>query len=809
MKKILSVFLAILIMVTSCVCGLNVFAAEPCKEHVVNLWKDNNNKKNHVGECTKCGQQVKGAHELVVKDESKDKVEATCTDDGYTVYSCNSCTYSEVRDVVKSTGHLIKSTTYEYDVVNNKYLKTIECFNCGDDAEPVEGTVGNSNYCPLCREYVLLGKTVYSATCKEPEYTDYNCSKCGVYPKISDNSNNIDCIYRTEEKAATCEGNGSSVPVCVMCGEKNDDESYVFPAKGHVLNKAGKTTIYTYNEDGTCTVSGYCSVCYDENKPEMYTDTKLYATAEKCTGMVDVYENGKIVSKECGRSLVRKTVAFPANCEDSVMITTVCTNNCMVNKEVSVGHSAEKTTYEYYDNGELKSVTVECSNGCNGASEGDELNTANTCTICSSTIKKRVVIAPTCNSNGYTKIYCPECGVYTESTKNSLSHNATYGEYIIDKEAGSYIFRANCTRKGCNGYTFNAAIGNMAKCTKCGGKDTLTYKKLVYSDCYYGGYTEAICSRCCYDLDGDNELDSYIAEIKAEIPHNLISETREATCVTGGVTVNACLDCYYIAETNRTDPLGHKGNVKQITYDGKDKTITGYNCQRCGAEAYTITEENYPATEDDCINGHKDTITSKLFVEPDCLTGTPGYTREYCKYCLGGYNDTNVVPAVHEYGGWIVVEPATCVKKGIKERICKKCNSKETDEIPIEVVTIKGEDGTITVSPKHKYIIVVKGKEATCTKPGISDEMYCSSCGDYQKAEKVEPLGHLFDTDGKNKNFCDRCDSYIVGEGTGAVSCSCMCHNKDGLAKFFFKFILFFSQIFGINKSCACGTIHY
>ena len=54
MKKILSVFLAILVMVTSCVCALTVFAAdEPCKDHVVTVWANNNTKNEMNSTNTK------------------------------------------------------------------------------------------------------------------------------------------------------------------------------------------------------------------------------------------------------------------------------------------------------------------------------------------------------------------------------------------------------------------------------------------------------------------------------------------------------------------------------------------------------------------------------------------------------------------------------------------------------------------------------------------------------------------------------------------------------------------------------------
>lgn len=39
-------------------------------------------------------------------------------------------------------------------------------------------------------------------------------------------------------------------------------------------------------------------------------------------------------------------------------------------------------------------------------------------------------------------------------------------------------------------------------------------------------------------------------------------------------------------------------------------------------------------------------------------------------------------------------------------------------------------------------------------------------------------------------------------------NCSCNCH-KNGIAKFFFKLILFFQKIFRTNKECKCGMPHY
>ena len=775
MKKILSVFLAILVMVTSCVCALTVFAAdEPCKDHVVTVWA-NNNTKNHLGTCTVCNETVHEAHKLVAKETTG----ATCTTDGYTYYTC-ACGYAEERDFVRSKGHNIISTTYDYDENNDgkfneldvNYTKSFVCANdCG--MASVKGTIGNSNYCTLCQKYMLLGKKVVNATCTMNDYVIYNCSnpECAAEYTI-EGTDRLECKYEASVVAPTCTAEGYTIHTCVMCGDAYKD-TYL-PKKGHKINRAGTTATYVYSDD-KCTITGYCSVCTHQGTVE---ETKLFTTPEKCTG-------------GCEKAIHTKYVTFPASCEESISIKTNCNSLCGTQeiKAVPLGHSAKTVTYEYHDNGELKSLEVDCYNCDSKAAKGEEYNLGNVCVICSSTIEKRVVVAPTCDANGYTKVTCPVCGEYTESTKPSLSHGGDEAEWIFDRSSGTYIFKSNCTKNDCNGYTFKSAIGTAGKCVRC-GKDALTYKKVVYSDCASKGYTSAQCSYC-------GSYDGY--DIKTELPHNNVSETKTADCENGGATKNTCKNCYYTVETNKTEALGHIGGVEKITYDSTKmiKTIDGF-CERCNT-AYD-EDKSYEAKEVECAKGHANCITSILVVKPDCKSMSAGYTRVFCN-CGDKYYDKDIVAASHKYGKWTIVLNPTCVEEGLRTRTCEVCSSVEQDIIPANQ-TVNGE-------PKHKYVVMVKGYEATCTEPGLSDEMYCSSCGDYQRSKTIPALGHIFDPSSKNKDFCDRCDTYVIGEGDGAVACSCMCHNRDGLAKFFFKMILFFCQIFGINQKCDCGTIHY
>ncbi len=97
----------------------------------------------------------------------------------------------------------------------------------------------------------------------------------------------------------------------------------------------------------------------------------------------------------------------------------------------------------------------------------------------------------------------------------------------------------------------------------------------------------------------------------------------------------------------------------------------------------------------------------------------------------------------------------------------------------------------------HKYNEVITGP--TCTEQGYTT--YTCECGDTYIDNYVDATGHA-DNDGDG--YCDA-DNELLDP---SVECECNCH-KDGITNFFFKLILFFQRIFGANKECACGVIHY
>ena len=192
--------------------------------------------------------------------------------------------------------------------------------------------------------------------------------------------------------------------------------------------------------------------------------------------------------------------------------------------------------------------------------------------------------------------------------------------------------------------------------------------------------------------------------------------------------------------------------------------------------------------------------------------GTNGYTRVYCTNAAcaeNGYDgyyipNESIIPFAHVYGDWTVTKSATCSEPGEKVRTCSLCGGEDKVVIPANRI----DDGTPEGKPKHSLVVMEYGYAATCTTPGRTNYTYCSQCGDFFAAQDIPATGHQLSPGTSNENFCVLCNSYVLEEGENGVVCGCMCHNEDGLAKFFFKIIMFFCNIFGINQTCECGANH-
>jgi len=82
--------------------------------------------------------------------------------------------------------------------------------------------------------------------------------------------------------------------------------------------------------------------------------------------------------------------------------------------------------------------------------------------------------------------------------------------------------------------------------------------------------------------------------------------------------------------------------------------------------------------------------------------------------------------------------------------------------------------------------------------------MFCTVCGYTRNPETIPATGHA---DANNDNTCDKCGSTYMENGS--IVCSCSCHKNGFFNELIYKILSFFWRLFGINKSCECGRVHY
>ncbi len=319
------------------------------------------------------------------------------------------------------------------------------------------------------------------------------------------------------------------------------------------------------------------------------------------------------------------------------------------------------------------------------------------------------VVAPGCNSYGYTPEKCSVCGEERElDIKNALGHE--YGAPVV-----------------------------------------------VEPKCEEDGYTSETCSRC-----GDVQKYDYVDAVG----HSIDERDVASTCKTLGYTMMYCKVCGL--ESNKVDkesldPNNHVNTEIRgaKTADCKNEGYTGDTwCNDCNKELSKGTK-----IEKTTVHKYNDVVTP-----PTCKD--KGYTTHTCSVCGDVKVDTYTdVTTVHDYDA--VVTPSTCKDKGFTTYTCKVCGDVKTDnytdlashdyKATVTPPTCE-EDGYTTyvcsvcshsykdneTPASHKYEKNVT--EATCTQSGFTT-FECTACGHSYKGEFTAALGHDFDDDG----VCTRC----------------------------------------------------
>ena len=437
--------------------------------------------------------------------------EPTCTEGGYTTYTCAGCGDSYVDGEVSAKGHTedvlpaVAPTCTATGLTEGK-----KCTACG--VTTVDQSVVPANGHSYSTSFT-------EPTCTEVGYTTYTCTVCGygyVADEVSAKGHTEDVIPAV---APTCTATGlTESKKCTVCGVTTVEQSIV-PANGH-----------KYDAEVTapdCLTGGYttytCSVCGDSYVADevaalghSYSVVVTAPTCESagfttytCSACGDAYTAEP--TSALGHNYVGVQTLAPT-CTDKGVETYTCQNDSThtYTKEISaLGHSYDATV-----------TAPTCT---------DKGYTSYTCSACGDTYVTdevaalghsydSVVFDPTCTTGGYTTNTCSVCGdVYITDETEALGHTA--GEVLQEN-----VVAPDCVNDG----SFDEAV----YCVAC-NEELSRVSYTILARGHSGGTATCYNPKICFDCG------EYYGEPLGHSFTNYVHDGN-ATCTEDGTKTAYC-----------------------------------------------------------------------------------------------------------------------------------------------------------------------------------------------------------------------------------------------------------------------------
>lgn len=509
------------------------------------------------------------AHNYVVTD----KVAATCTEEGYEVYTCSMCgeaTYTKT--TTPATGHnYVVADTVAATCTAEGY-DVYKCTNCGDTY-----SVTTTPVAP--HEYTVVST---AATCTTEGYDTYTCKNCGVEYTVTTTPATGHDYYVTSSTAATCTTEGYDTYTCRNC-----DAAY----NKTTTHATGHTFVAKSFTDASCTTAGYTTYeCINAGCTESYNADFISAkghsyvadiTAPTCTQegyttfTCDVCgEARKDASGNIYKTDITKPVAHVLNTVSTVAPT--CGEDGKKISECENCDYVQEEVIPATGNHKYSDVVIEAADCKN---DGTMNHICDVCGYSYTTVipatgdhtyVSEVTVQPTCAATGVLTYTCSVCGAsYTEELPKTDDH-AYVSEVTV---------QPTCDKVGVLTYT----------CSLCGASyteelpktDDHKYESVITKQptCISVGEATLTCSECGAVA---------VEELPKTADHAYDAVYTAPTCVTAGYYTYTCRDCgkSYVVQTNEK-ATGHtyKTTVTKAT-TSKNGAITK-KCTKCGAETKT------------------------------------------------------------------------------------------------------------------------------------------------------------------------------------------------------------------------------
>ena len=463
----------------------------------------------------------------------------TCTEQGYTTYTCTICGDSYVSDHVSALGHDLGTwTTVTAPTCTEPGTEQRNCSRCDHTESRSIAATGHHHEA-----------VVTPPTCTEAGFTTYTCACGDSYVSDYVEALGHDLGDWITVTAPTCTEEGTEQRNCARCGHT---ESRAIAATGH--HHEAVVTPPTCTEAGFTTYTCACGDSYVSDYVEALGHDLgdwITVTAPTCTEEGTEQRN----CARCGHTESRaiaatghhhEAVVTPPTCTEAgfTTYTCVCGDSYVSDPVPALGHS--------WDEGVVTKEPTE-------EEAGEKLRT---CLVCGATKTdtipplththsyESVTTAPTCTEQGYTTYTCACGDSYVSDYGEALGHDL--GDWAT-------VTAPTCTEEGTE----------QRNCSRCGHTESRAiaatghhHEAVVTAPtCTEQGYTTYTCA--CGD--------SYVSDYVAALDHDLgdwITVTAP-TCTESGTEQRNCSRCDH-TETRTAAALGHD-------------YVNGI-CARCGAE---------------------------------------------------------------------------------------------------------------------------------------------------------------------------------------------------------------------------------